>query len=296
MGGAEVAGLPISALLSADIIGYGRLNDFGKPVTVNAPTSIVFRKDSLPFGVVSVNVYTENAGGNDETGEHTSHRWLEGFTLEVNGKPQTVRCDGALNVVEGDIVRIIDTKPSVKGMPDTRIDFFGFVPRNARKNAGSDAGYPIDTSRDLMPYYSSYAKGSEYRIQLYRNGAEMAQMRLKVIQPEIDFLVLHSDNGMITFLKEGDVCTLPENTTAVVHSVTTNIPRNAGVSVRITGIDEDGNTGAIGKPFNVSSDLLSEYSVDQEGALYPVIITYRDRQIGVVYIQRSGANTGREEP
>jgi len=277
--------------LSADILNYGRSNDFGRPVAVHASTSIIIRKDSEELGEIPVRISGEDGDGAHIESGHSC--MIEDFIIEINGYQASVHRGGTLTVVTGDVLRITDTVPSQKVLEGVNVDFFGFVPRNARNNDGNDIGYAIETDRDLMPFYSRYREGTEYQVRAVKNEETVAQMRIRLREPRLEYMLLRSAGGNKVYLEDGDVYDLARHEILTVVGLKANVSEGGVLKVNVVGFAGGGNAGDLNRAFDTSKDLLPEYSVNKEGRLYPVEVTYKRRQIGRVFIRLPGKSPSR---
>ena len=271
--------------LSAEILGHGGSNDLGRFVAVYSPTSIVFRKDNVRFGEIDIRVDGKADGANGDNGSHEPYAAFRSFIVDVNGYSRTVGPNGILHVLRGDIVTITGTDPPLHAIPGAAVNIRGFVPPDAVRNTGDDTGYPVDTARDLLPAYSRYEEGSEYRVLFSRGGETVSEMRFKIVDPELQYVILQLENGNKAYLENGDTFIAGGSEMLSVRNVKTNVPNNEGVAVNVAGLAGNGAASDTGIPFSVAGDLLPRYSIDGDGRRYGIDVTCRERVIGRVFIR-----------
>lgn len=270
--------------LYADIVDYGGLNDFGSTIQLFNSTSIIIGKDSFLFGKLNIvvsetaPVYTPASNGNLKTPV------VESFLVEVNGYPHNIGVDNTLNILKGDIIKLVNTSPPLAAFEEAKLNFIGYWSRKNRVNDGDDQNSEIDTEVDLDPKYSSWKKGNEYVVRVENETGALAQMKVRLHAPELDHLVLRFDNGNKGILGNGEAYSLTSERSFEIIDVITNVPNNLDVKVNIRGFVGSTDNGDSNLPVHVASELLPEYSVDSKGRRYAIEVSYRDKIIGTSYI------------
>ncbi len=153
--------------LTAEIIGYGTINDTHKKIKVTKPTRIVARKDYYPCG----SIYLAFGGEMEkfargvavsESREPGTHPYLF-FKTRINNEERIFQNYGNARMKKGDRFELIDIITSIADPSNLTVNFKGFV-GDKSKNTGEDRGYVIDTSKDLWKHYSVDGKGNKYYV------------------------------------------------------------------------------------------------------------------------------------
>jgi hypothetical protein len=165
--------------LSADILGYGSLNDFRKDFSIYKDTSLIIRKDNKVFAQIPIRICMKKTARLRSPKKDTvSH-----FLIEINRKKQLFKNGETLDVVRGDLIKIIDILPeSLAEQQNVCVNFKGFV-GNWKNNTGEDRGYLIDTGRDLLARYSLHGQRKLYRIVVSQGRKTLAEMLVRITEP-----------------------------------------------------------------------------------------------------------------
>ncbi|MCH7782218.1 succinylglutamate desuccinylase/aspartoacylase family protein [candidate division KSB1 bacterium] len=279
--------------LYADVIDHGGLNDFESDITIYKNTSIIIGKDSFPCGIVNIEVSENAFVAAEEKNVYRLSPQVEGFTVSVNGFLQSVKTNGILSVMKGDVIRLVGTSPSVDVFSGAKINFIGFWQKNMKDNSGDDQSIDINTSKDLDASFSSWQKGKEYEVRLENQEKTLATMRVRLIDPELIHLVLTFDNGNKGFLENGKTYSFTSERSFEISDIVTNIPNNTEITVNIRGFVGGSEDNDINFPVYVSSELLPEYSIDTRGKVYAIDVKYRDILIGRSFIQLNSISARR---
>jgi len=164
--------------LSVDILGYGSLNDFRKDFSIYKDTSLIIRKDNKVFAQIPIRTGRKKVASlrspNKETVSH--------FIIQINRKEKILKNGDTLEVVRGDLMKIINILPeSLAGQQDVCVNFKGFV-GNWKNNTGEDRGYLIDTGRDLLARYSLHGKRKLYRIVVSQGKKILGKMLVRITE------------------------------------------------------------------------------------------------------------------
>jgi len=271
--------------LSADIVNYGTNNDLEKPIPIFTNTTIQVRKDGFPCGLITVSLSDNKSTDSSVQKQNVSTPYIENFIVEVNGFRQIVPVEGVLTIIKGDNVRIVDSSPSIKIFPGTTIDFFGYWQKNARRNTFNDQGIVINTADDLHPDYSLHSEGAIYEVRAENGNKIIASMRVRLIEPALQYLVLKFNNGNKGYLENGETFNLTNEKSFEVIGVSTNIPNNENVTVNIKGFVGNASGNDLNFPVDIKTELLPEYSLDPNSGKYTLEVTYRGKLIGKAFIK-----------
>lgn len=165
--------------LSVDILGYGSLNDFRKDFSIYKDTSLVVRKDNKVFAQIPIRMTKKmTASLRPLKKETVSH-----FIIEINRKHQLLKTGETLDVVRGDLIKIVNILPeSLAEQRNVCVNFKGFV-GNWKNNTGEDRGYPIDTGRDLLARYALHGQRKLYRIVVSQGKEILGKMLVRITEP-----------------------------------------------------------------------------------------------------------------
>ena len=216
--------------LSVDILGYGSLNDFRKDFSIYKDTSLIIRKDNNVFARMPISI------GKDKTVSPSPIHppSAEYFIIEVNKKKQLLKNGETLDVVRGDLIKIIDVLPeSLARHQDVCVNFKGFV-GNWKNNTGEDRGYLIDTSRDLLARYSLYGKKRVYKIVVEQGKGILGKMLVKITEPALVYLILILNNQTYA-LKDRETISASLNDYLTVEAVKSNIGEGNEISIKANG-------------------------------------------------------------
>jgi hypothetical protein len=165
--------------LSVDILGYGSLNDFRKDFSIYKDTRLLIRKDNKVFAQIPVSMSKKKTAGlKPLKKEIVSH-----FIIEINGGRQLLRNGETLDVLRGDLIKIINILPeTLAGQQGVCVNFKGFV-GNWKNNTGEDRGYVIDTCKDLLARYSLHRQRKLYKIVVSQREEILGRMLVKITEP-----------------------------------------------------------------------------------------------------------------
>lgn len=139
--------------VTCDILGYGTLNDAGKPIRINADTKIVFRKDNQKMSEISVKVSGQTKKGT---------LWL--VLMKIDGKYRAAANGEKVRVPKNSSVELIKLFSDAVYDAEKPLNLKGWVP-NTAKNMGDDRGYKITMPNDsMMIKYSLDGKGFVYPV------------------------------------------------------------------------------------------------------------------------------------
>jgi len=177
--------------LSADILGYGSLNDFRKDFSIYKNTSLIVRKDNKVFAQIPIRVTMKMK----VCLKSLKKGIVSHFIIAVNGKKKSIKNGETLYVVRGDLLKIENVLPeSLARQQGMLVNFKGFV-GNWKNNTGEDRGYLIDTGRDLLDRYSLYGQRKVYKIVASQGKEILGKMLVKISEPSLESLILKLNNN-----------------------------------------------------------------------------------------------------
>jgi hypothetical protein len=171
--------------LSADIVGYGGLNDLRKPFVMRESTRIIVRKDHIAFGTVEIGVEGDApplSPAPAATDLLQALPVIQGFTVEINGRTQTVANGGHARLRRGDTFRVVEVNSASIHPANLKVNFKGFVGTPDR-NSGEDRGCLIRVDRDLMPRFSTARDGRQYLVVALYDAREVGRLLVDVEAP-----------------------------------------------------------------------------------------------------------------
>jgi hypothetical protein len=208
--------------LSVEVKGFDGLNDLNRPLKIEKPTTILVRRDNATIGQIPVALLSEKEtffsprllGANRAfsprqgtvatldtlSGAATIARLksataprsvvkdsIQGFLVEVDGKPVQIPPGGQLDVTRGSRVKLVDIKTAGEALPKEMVmNLKGFVPKPLKnRNTGEDRGYTADTAQDMMPAFSEGRGGEVYAINAELGKQLVASCSLRIIQPRM---------------------------------------------------------------------------------------------------------------
>jgi len=216
--------------LSVDILGYGSLNDFRKNFSIYKNTSLMIRKDNKVFAQIAIRVSRDKKVGlRAFDREKVSH-----FIIKVNGKKYLLKNNETLDVVRGDLLKIINILPeSLAGQKDVCVNFKGFV-GNWKNNTGEDREYLINTSRNLLARYSLYGQNKVYKIVVSRGKEVSGKMLVRITEPSLEYLILKINNQTYA-VKNRESVYASLNDYLTVEAIKSNISEENEISIRVNG-------------------------------------------------------------
>ncbi|MEA2014141.1 MAG: M99 family carboxypeptidase catalytic domain-containing protein, partial [Thermodesulfobacteriota bacterium] len=233
---------------SADIVGYGSVNDVNKPFSLTGPTRILIRKDHLLCGEFNV-AFSKKPHYDHSV---TVNPGVNFFKIRINGKEIYYPNGSHVDIVSGDLVELIEIDTGPVTLAGVVCNFKGFV-GNSRFNTGEDRGYVINTATDLWKRYSLYKKGRAYQVIVSRNDKDIIGRLFFDIEPALfEYILLDFNgndkkwvsNGESIKLKLNDSVKIvdiksnvvPSRLTAVIKSKNVSIPIRVGEQISGTKI------------------------------------------------------------
>lgn len=219
--------------LSVDILGYGSLNDFRKDFSIYKNTSLIIRKDNNVFAQIPIRVSKKRTVSLIRPGQ-INQPTANHFIVEVNGRKQLLKNGEILDVVRGDLLKIITILPeSLAREQDVCVNFKGFV-GNWKNNTGEDRGYLIDTGRDLLARYSLYGQRKVYKIVASQGKDILGEMPVRITEPSLEYLIIKLNNQTYA-LKDRETICASLNDYLTVEAIKSNISKENEISIRVNG-------------------------------------------------------------
>jgi len=214
--------------LSVDILGYGDLNDFRKDFVINSDTSLIVRKDNQTLAEIPIRL-SQSRG--IEVRPLGTGRRIRHLVIQTRGQKLLLSAGETLDLVAGDLMKLIDVFPSFSGI---KVNFKGFV-SNPKNNTGEDRGHLIDTANDLMTRYSLKKKGQVYEIVVSRGKKVLGRFMVRLTPPRLDYLILRINGNSARVLRPGDTLSLSSEDEIRLEEIRSNIHLKKGLYVSIGG-------------------------------------------------------------
>lgn len=254
--------------LSADILGFGSVNDYRKPLAIDRSTRITVRKDFYPCGSVYL-ALDENGDGHGNCLTVTDRAGRGGtilmYRVKVNGRQRIVENYGTLRLVKGDTFAVEDVISDAFDPARLTVNVKGFV-GPASVNTGEDRGYMIQTASDLWPSYSLDKKGRKYQVVTQDERAIIGKLFIELDDPSLNYLLLKTDDRTITCFENGgtvglDAASGSDRSLCLVDLVS-NVDVPDDLSVRVSGPDRPTVSLEPNRPF-VIEDVI------RDGTMHP---------------------------
>lgn len=173
--------------LSADIIGYGTINDIRKQIKIKESTRIAVRKDYYPCGSVYLALNNGQNGSSHggisvSTAPAVSPSFLA-YKVKINDNEQICRNYDRLKLITGDTFEIVDIITGMGDPSDMIVNLKGYV-GNKQNNTGEDRGYIVNTAEDLWKRYSLNKKGKTYQVVVTYEDKTVGKLFIDLEQPD----------------------------------------------------------------------------------------------------------------
>lgn len=159
--------------LSADIVGYGDLNDLAHRIQVTGDTRIVLRKDNMKMAQIQISTSAKAAPAKQKPKETPAESSIDPqaslvttsflFVVRVNGVLKTLPHGTLLPVKRGDILELI-AGYSADGKDNYPLNLRGYVPPSVSANSGDDRGYKIPVGDNFYEKFSVEGDGVTYPV------------------------------------------------------------------------------------------------------------------------------------
>jgi len=242
--------------LTADVLGYGTINDLNKKIKIGKPTIITTRKDYYPCGKINLSFNAngqilahKNVAVSDSS---TLYPVSHFFKLKINNKEQIYKNNDYVNLIKGDKLEIIDIITNLRDSSSIRVNFRGFV-ANMTTNTGEDRGFVISTDKDLWTRYSLHKKGKTYQIEATHKNSVIGKLTVHLSEPKLNYIIITKNNGTKECItKEGKITLNPKNPIKLFE-INTNVGNNNGVKTYIKGADSFLQPINVNKAFTLKS-------------------------------------------
>lgn len=173
--------------LSADIIGYGTINDIRKQIKIKGSTRIVVRKDYYPCGSVYLALNdgrnSSSHGGISVSNTHAVSSSFLSYKVKINNKNERIcRNYDRLKLIMGDTFEIVDVITGIGDASDMVVNIKGYV-GNEQNNTGEDRGYIVNTAEDLWKRYSLDKKGKTYQVVVTYEDKTVGKLFIDLEKP-----------------------------------------------------------------------------------------------------------------
>ena len=216
--------------LSADIDGYGSINDINKSFKINRSTHIVLRKDNHQFGKIYLAV---NKRKNIK--KYATKSRVIFFKIKINGKEKYFPNGTHVDIVKGDRIEIVDVGTTPESLSNIIVNFKGFV-GNKNVNTGEDRGFVIHTDMDLWKRYSLYKKGRIYQVVVNKDGNKIiGRLFIDIREPSFEYVVVQLNRRDKICYSGEDTIMINYSDTIKLIDVKTNIPDNFNTKIFLSG-------------------------------------------------------------
>ncbi len=269
----------------ADIKGYGNAQDFAKKFKVYKDAVIIIGKDYTQCG----NVYMALKKGKQDDEISTSEDY---FLISINNRLKKIFSNEEINVIKGDIIKIVDISPSLKRFGNVKVNFYGYV---APDKSAEDRGYSINTKNDLLPNYSVNKKGKKYEIRVedWKGGnlKILKKINVNILEPKLEYIALIVNGNKKLWFYDNEVINLSHNDYIRIIDVKTNLSNNEDYGVKVNFYGFVGRGDAKDMNMNITFDsLLKEYSIAGKGERYEIRISIGNYVFGKIYVDISPKN------
>jgi len=215
----------------ADFQGIGGRNDNGRQVPVTRPLRVRVRKDADICGGFQIVPRPETEAPARVAGTPSSAN----FIIEVNGHRELVPGGGELEVIRGDLLRVLDYL--APGLPaGINVNFLGYV-SNPQNNRGEDRGSLIYTADDLLVNWSVDGRGERYAIAVKLGSRELTRMTVRLLEPQLDYVVVRRNQDRPVVLQAGERWHLHVGDRLTVLGAATSAPDERSLSYRLCNAD-----------------------------------------------------------
>ena len=246
--------------LTADIAGYGTVNDIRKKIRITEPTTIIVRKDYYACGSINI----KKLGGRKKivadvavSDQKKTGPSILLYRIKINGDERIFGNEEHVKLVKGDKVKIVDVISDIDNSSELIVNLKGYV-GDLDNNTGEDRGYVVNTGRDLWKSYSLEKKGKYYQMIVENNGDSIGKLFFDLEDPVLKYIVIGTENGELRGLTPGDTALVDAGTSLKLFDISTNVVRNAGVKAFIAGSGSVRRPVDIGKPMVINNIAHSD--------------------------------------
>lgn len=146
--------------LSANILGWGNINDINKSFQFKKNTTIQVKKNHITIGNIYLRQYLPNS--------------VHHVKVELAGKEVIIPNWGKIDLPANQSLKILGTQPVFK---NTRFDVRGFAVPGRRDDSGTDI-----RPKDLIPKYSHKKEGTIYYVKIYTSGRFAGEFQVELLK------------------------------------------------------------------------------------------------------------------
>ena len=171
--------------LTADIIGYGQINDLRKKTAIKGPTRIVIRKDYYPCGSIYLALTDKKkdwVAGVSVSDMPTPTKPFLSYRIKAHNKETTYNNYDHVVLRRGDKFEIVDVVTNMADPSDLVVNLKGYV-SNTINNTGEDRGYVVDTGKDLLKRYYLKKKGREFQVIVTQGEKVLGKLYIDLGDP-----------------------------------------------------------------------------------------------------------------
>ena len=173
--------------LSADIIGYGTINDMRREIKIKGSTRIAVRKDYYPCGSVYLALNngqnSSSHGGVSVLNTPALSPSFLAYKVKINNKERMCPNYDHLKLTMGDTFEIVDVITGMGDPSDMVVNLKGYV-GNKHNNSGEDRGYIVNTAKDLWKRYSLNKKGKTYQVVVTYENKTVGKLFIDLEKPD----------------------------------------------------------------------------------------------------------------
>lgn len=146
--------------LSANILGWGSINDINKSFEFKKNTTIKVKKNHITIGKIYLRPYHAKS--------------VKAVRIELNGTLVTIPNWGKIDIPAGQYLKILGTDPA---FINTRFDVRGFAIPGKRDDSGVEIRF-----KDLIPKYSHKKEGNIYYVKIYTSGRFAGEFQVELLK------------------------------------------------------------------------------------------------------------------
>jgi len=216
--------------LSADIEGYGSVNDANKPFSMKTPARVSIKKDHFLCGTFNIAFSTRTPSGYSVDVSPT----VVFFTVKINGKERYYPNGTHVDIVRGDHIELVDAVTNPSSLAGVICNFKGFV-GNKHDNTGEDRGYVINTATDLWERYSLYRKGRVYQVVVSEQSNNViGHLFFDIHPPLFEYMVLYLNGTDKRWVSGNESIRLKLSDSIQIVDIKSNVAAGE-LDMRITG-------------------------------------------------------------
>lgn len=186
--------------LSADILGFGSMQDLEKPLLIDKNTKIIVKKDSDKIGEVPIYINQTKKVSISSSGASINPKFLW-LLVKLNNKNKIIHENDILDVYEGDTIELLDAV------------FYPYVERSKLivNFVGYDGGTTYAKEDDLGLKFKingtllkNFALSKDiYSIYVKYKGVKTAYMKIRVNSPKVKYFIFtRQDEQKLCFIND----------------------------------------------------------------------------------------------